>query len=394
MKLVPRAFVSSALLLAVPSACFPAHPKQCSDVDPGYNVSLVVARARELASHSWEYGTLSEALLELYNPEYSVFSLNAFPNGQVPSPPVSIESLAYASQHIRLDNTTLVDGDGASGDPASLGVSAILIGQTEPDYFAAATRQEQHLFAVPRMSNGAISQRDANAQAWADFVYMAPPFLAYYAVRTNNVSLLQETVRQCDLYRELLQNTAGPNRYWRHIEDQSNSSMQDNGIWSTGNAWASAGMTRVLATLTHWSGSKHLTAERDQLVLWIQQIIDGARNVPRDPSSNLLRNYLNNETWFGEVSGTALMASVVYRMAILAPETFTADPYVAWADESRTAIAAHVTSNGTLSPAINPLNWFDLTPFTSGSPEGQSFGTLLYTAYRDYVCSRHGGWGV
>jgi hypothetical protein len=34
---------------------------------------------------------------------------------------------------------------------------------------------------------------------------MAPPFLAYYAVTTSNVSLLLEMVRQCGLYGEVLQ---------------------------------------------------------------------------------------------------------------------------------------------------------------------------------------------
>ena len=146
-------------------------------------------------------------------------------------------------------------------------------------------------------------------------------------------------------------------------------------------------MARVLATLVHWGPSSGYTKQRNDLVGWIKEIVDGARSAGRDNTSALLRNYLNDESWFGETSGTALLASVVYRMAVLAPETFGKD-YISWADDSRKAVAKHVESNGTLSPAVNPLGWGDRKPYTAGSPEGQSFGVLLYAAYRDCVCAK------
>lgn len=58
---------------------------------------------------------------------------------------------------------------------------------------------------------------------------------------------------------------------------------------------------------------------------------------------------------------------------------------LAWAKENMDAIASHVDENGLASPAVNPLGWGDRTPFTSGSPEGQSFIVLLYAAWRDCV---------
>lgn len=76
-------------------------------------VSSVIAQARLLATHSWEYGTLSEALLEWYNPNESVYSSNAFPGGTIPILQVDqVESLSYAKNHIRTNTTTLLDGDG------------------------------------------------------------------------------------------------------------------------------------------------------------------------------------------------------------------------------------------------------------------------------------------
>ena len=79
-------------------------------------------------------------------------------------------------------------------------------------------------------------------------MYMAPPFLAYYAADTDNEDLLREVVRQCGLYREVLQLNTGSSYdgLWRHIIGPE---AQDTGLWSTGNAWAAAGMARVLATV-------------------------------------------------------------------------------------------------------------------------------------------------
>ena len=109
---------------------------------------------------------------------------------------------------------------------------------------------------------------------------MAPPFLAYYAVATRNDTLLRETVRQCGLYREVLQpNVTGPYKgLWRHIIGQS----QDLGLWSTGNGWAAMGIARVLATLraAKGKGSYGWAKEESNLVTWIREIVDGARNAP------------------------------------------------------------------------------------------------------------------
>lgn len=203
----------------------------CCPVNAGYNPQSTAYEAEVLSTHSWEFGTTSEALLELFNPGLSVFGTNPFPGGKLPSPSVTnTKSLVYAKPNIRLQSLpgqppTLSDGQGAVGDPASLGVSALLIDQSLPEYRAAADHQASYiLHAVSRAWNGAISQRDSNPTVWADFMYMAPPFLAYYAVATGDVSLLQETVRQCGLYRQLLQAnmSASYHGLWEHIVGPEN----------------------------------------------------------------------------------------------------------------------------------------------------------------------------
>ncbi|KAI0015648.1 hypothetical protein F4780DRAFT_62702 [Xylariomycetidae sp. FL0641] len=345
-------------------------------------ITNVIAQGDRLATHSWEFGTFSEALLEWYNPNYSVFGNGTFPQGKVPVLQVSdTPSLAYAKPHIRTNSTTLVDGDGASGDPASLGVSAILIGQTQPDYLAAAERQVQHLLTtVSRWPNGAISQRESVAELWADFVYMAPPMLAYWAVQTDDEDLMNAAINQCVLYRDVLAVPAGTNAsgLWHHIIGPQ---TQDLGIWSTGNGWAAAGMARVLATAKKSKFAKTVTG-LDELASIICDILDGAIAVDNaEPNEPLLRNYLNDTTWFGELSGTTLLATTAYRMAQLEPTKFGSE-YTDWADSKRQRIIERIGNDGLLSPVVNPLDWSDRTPATA-SPEAQSFAVLMFSAYRE-----------
>ena len=128
-------------------------------------------------------------------------------------------------------------------------------------------------------------------------------------------------------------------------------------------------------------------------------------------SLGLLRNYLNDTSGdgqgFSEISGSTLLSSVAYRMAILRPNVFASSPssnssnstssnsnsaYIFWADNIRAVLGAydasgnlHITKTGIATPAVDPLNWHDTTPYTSGSPEGQNFVVLMYAAWRDCV---------
>lgn len=102
---------------------------------------------------------------------------------------------------------------------------------------------------------------------------MAPPFLAYYAVYKGDEGLLRETIRQVGLYREVLKKNTG---VWTHIKGPNSA---DPGSWSTGNAWAAAGITRVLATVVKAPMSKGWTTEINLLKSYIKEILDGVMNV-------------------------------------------------------------------------------------------------------------------
>ncbi len=150
-------------------------------------------------------------------------------------------------------------------------------------------------------------------------------------------------------------------------------------------------MTRVLATarksgLLEGAGGDVAGEAVEGLEGAVRAILDGAMALDgAEPDEPLLRNYLDDGSWFGELSGTALLAATAYRAAALAPETgaFPAARYGAWADAKRRAVAARVGPDGLLAPVVNPLDWGDRTP-ASESPEAQSFAVLLLAAYRDY----------
>ncbi|WPH02722.1 Hypothetical protein R9X50_00559000 [Acrodontium crateriforme] len=349
-----------------------------TDVNPGFNVDTAQKVMTDKASHSWEWGTAAEALLELYDNQYSVFGSNPFPNGGIPMVDPSIYSLSYAKPHINRNSQVLVD-DSAVGDPASLGVSAILLGQSDSVYSGAADRQADYILnKAPKWSNGAISHRPDVAEIWADNMAMSFPFLAYQAVAKNDRNLMATVVKQCGLQRDVLK----INKYlnWRHIIGPQS---QDEGLWSTGNGWAAYGMVRVLHTLQKWSGSASMTTEAGQLKTWIKEILDGAMLSGRD-DLGLFHNYLNDASWFGEISGTALLSAVAYRMAVNDPAMFPAK-YITWADTNRKALSHQQGGDGVFVPAVNPYDWKDRNKYYNGSPEGQGFTVYLYTAFRDCV---------
>ncbi|KAJ7064739.1 family 88 glycosyl hydrolase [Mycena amicta] len=391
-------FISSAITAAASANSSSASLQNPFPFDPGFNISAVSSIAQALPSHSWEFGAATEALLELYNPAYSVFGPNPFP---VPTMNVSTTlSLSYAQSHIAYGINGLSNGDGAVGDPASLGVGAVMLAKSNNSFAVACQEEIDYIISgAPRWPNGAISQRADVAELWADFMFMAPPYIAYFAADTDNETLLETAYRQSGLYREVLLfgtnsstpsplNTSASDGRWHHIVGPQSA---DPGLWSTGNGWAAAGMARVLATVIKAPIAQNATWQADaiaDLTGWIKEIIDGARRSPAD--GGLLRNYLDTTEdghGFGEISGSSLIASVAYRMVILAPKAFPASTYVAWADGVRLALGQndHVTSNGTVTPAVNPLGWQDTNPWTAGSPEGQNFVVLMYAAWRDCI---------
>lgn len=160
-----------------------------------------------------------------------------------------------------------------------LGVAVLLRNWTLPSdeakpYGVAAEEQLEYLLKVaPRAPNGAISQRENQVQLWSDYVYMAPPFIAYYgALKCGHEgrSLLQEAYDQVKWYREVLfDEDVG---LWRHIALGNGT---DPTHWGTGNAWAAAGALRVLATIQGSSAAESMQSQQEDLECWVRETLCG-----------------------------------------------------------------------------------------------------------------------
>lgn len=145
-------------------------------VDAGFNVNTAADVMTSHSKYSWEWGTAAQALLELDNNDLSVFGDDPFPNGQIPWADPNIRALKYVKPHINRNSQVLADNS-AAGDPASMGVSAILLGKSDGVYNGAAERQADYLLnQCPRYWNGAISHRPDVGELWADNVAMSFPF--------------------------------------------------------------------------------------------------------------------------------------------------------------------------------------------------------------------------
>jgi rhamnogalacturonyl hydrolase YesR len=212
---------------------------------------------------------------------------------------------------------------------------------------------------------------------------MGPPYMAYLGVVTEDMDLLQEMIRQCELYCELLVTETG---VWRHVANAPGVGdvKTDNGAWCTGNAWAAAGMVRCLATLRKSRYAAESIADQNSLVKMTADILDGTMKADTH-TSGLLRNYLDDESWFGEVAGTALMAATAFRIAVLEPPRFGQE-YTDWAIKKMEAVWRHIDrETGVVAPVVNSLKEGQRTPLDGVNPEGQAFVVLLFAAWRDWT---------
>ncbi|KAH9040722.1 glycoside hydrolase family 105 protein [Lactarius pseudohatsudake] len=389
-----------------------------------HQIDTVQQRLAEGATHSWELGTRAQALLELSAPSFSVLT----PSIPLPPPPYLDSSLndtladvftiarnAVAALPPPPSNGSgqpLILGNFSVGDPASIGTAVLIANWTNLGgeyYAAAATAQIQYLFgpAVPRTHDGAISHLASQVQLWSDSVYMVPPFLAYYGITTGNQSMLQDAYNQVKLYRSYLRdNSAGG--LWQHIVLGTNGT--DSGHWSTGNAWAAAGMLRVLGTLKSSPFSRDFNNQIKDLGNWVAEIHSAM--YPHLQANGLFKNYAdqNYANNFDDASSSALLAATVYRLALLTGNK----KYVRQAERTRAALFAangtttssstapsstgsapgsestasnafastpHFTDDGWLAPVVDPLNF---VAEGAQSPEGQAFTLMLQSAWRDW----------
>ncbi|KAF9045966.1 Six-hairpin glycosidase [Hymenopellis radicata] len=378
-------------LVAAAAALEVAVNTSSDPIDPSYGglssrtLALVKGNMRQVSFQSWELGTATEALLESEWPALSVFNASAFP------PPRTLPASSNASDVLEIaynvvstkssDSLTLV-ADSAVGDPASLGVAVLLANWTRTNlsdnsYADAAGEQLDYLLNVaPRTDTGAISHRSDETQLWADFIYMVPPFLAYFGSLAGGgaeISLIQTAYDQISLYRDVLRDDSG---LWQHI---LLGSWSDTTHWGTGNAWAAAGMLRVLMTMNHTTQGSQFIEQSANLTTWINEVLESAWHY--QAANGTLLNVLDDYSSFADSSSTALMAAVTYRMAVYTNDT----SLISYADKALQLIVDSIDENGWLQNTVDPYTFTTATVEGGSSPEGQAFVVLLDAAHRDWI---------
>lgn len=170
-------------------------------------------------------------------------------------------------------------------------------------------------------------------------------------------------------------------------------------------------MLRVLGTIAHSQYAKQMKNEQKDLISWVNEIHGGMYphlvrhryhhprpaeltpcNHTTQRSSGLFGNYADNNATFDDASSTTLLASTVYRLALLGG----VHKWLPVAEQSRQALWApsssatsnngsslqHFTADMWLTPVVNPEN---IGLQGSQSPEGQAFVLDLDAAWRDWV---------
>jgi len=356
---------------------------------PGLNTTLlrlVCDNAVNSSTQSWEVGTLAEALTEAKWPRLSVFL-----PGSVPPPSVlpwwenAHDVLAIAEAVVNQkenESLPLADGDGSVGDPASLGQAVLLRNWTRRDltdtrFSTAAGEQLGYLLGVaPRANSGAISHRNDQVQLWADFVYMAPPFIAYFGALQNGdggQALLQIAYDQIRLYRDALFDADVS--LWRHV---TLGSWEDSGHWATGNGWAAAGIMRVLATIRRSNFEPVMQSQQDDLAQWVDEILTGVWYYQQ--SNGTLLNYVDQPDSFADSASTALLAATTLRYSLLMSDS----KHDAAALRALELAFSSIDEDGWLLNTVDPEAWTTPSPDGSHSAEGQSFVLLLAAAWAVY----------
>ncbi|KAG8819424.1 hypothetical protein FRC18_012092 [Serendipita sp. 400] len=356
-------------------------------------VRTVRQRLADVATRSWELGTRAQVLIEFDSAAYDVLSPSCKLPPNTTNPPSSLDTpfsivrpvVDQSTSHAQSGNGSLMD-DGSVADPASLGVTVLLANWTGAgngaDFGGAAQRELSYLLEkAPKTAEGAISHRMDKTQLWSDFIYMVPPFLAYYGALHENKTLMDEAFNQISLYRDKLHDGDSGN-LWRHIVLGGDG--EDAGRWSTGNGWAAMGMLRVLGTYKASSLSRDYGDKIGTLEGWVDEILHGMYDTVSNSNTALFNNYADQPKTFRDGSSTALIAAAAYRLAVLSDGGRVGT--IPKAEKARRELSkhagdagGHIDGDGWLSPVVDPHNF----PVQgSRSPEGQAFVVSMIAGYK------------
>jgi hypothetical protein len=114
---------------------FSVQPPYSFDFDFGFDVAKVMDVNVATASRSWELGVAAEALLELHNPNLTVFTRTPFPGGRLPQSHdmTTVQALKYVRPAIWTnDSAMLTEGEGGWAFPFNSDFSSVWLATFSP----------------------------------------------------------------------------------------------------------------------------------------------------------------------------------------------------------------------------------------------------------------------
>jgi hypothetical protein len=145
---------------------------------------------------------------------------------------------------------------------------------------------------------------------------------------------------------------------------------------ATGQGWAAAGILRVYQTIAKSPYRATMEWALPDLCNWAEEIVAAVWQHQQPDGS--LNNYLDSDDSFQDMSSTAFMAAVTYRLALITDAT----DHIPAADKAFALVKEKVDATGKLQNVVNPYDFS--TPYDDVSPEGQAMVLMLQAAYRDY----------
>jgi unsaturated rhamnogalacturonyl hydrolase len=297
--------------------------------------------------HAWEQGTAAQAFLELGEADLVV----AMARDAV------IRQLADG----RLG---MIGTPECSTDPGANGEAVLFAARVSGDAALEAAAQRQLdwlLHRAPRSAQGVLYHHTHTRQMWVDSLYMAPPFIAV-------AGHPHEAIAQIDGFRDVLWDPQ--KRLFHHIWDDDTRSFARAAFWGVGNGWAAAGMTRVLAALP-----QEMTAERDRLVGYVGEVIEGCLAHLRP--DGLFHDFVDDPSTFVETNLAQMISYSIYRgVAAGWLERAFLEPAL----RMRSAAHAKVDRFGFVQGVCGSPH-FD---HSGVAPEGQAFFLLMEAAARRF----------
>jgi rhamnogalacturonyl hydrolase YesR len=235
----------------------------------------------------------------------------------------------------------------------------------DPDLRRARDRLlDWALTGAPRNEEGVVYHFVEGREFWVDSFYMLPPFLAHEG-------FYDEALRQIEGWWGALYDPEMG--LVSHRWDAGKGEFIRRDFWGTGNGWAAAGLSRVIALLP-----AGMEKERQKLILRLKTLLSASFAYQRE--DGMFYNVLNDPDSFPEVNAGQMFSYALYRgMAAGYMEEGSLEK----AERAREAALRQIDDFGLVRNVCGAPD-FD---HPGVSPEGQAFFILMEAARRDYLAS-------